>query len=221
LVLRLNQETDHWFWGQTGRNSHHKFWGQTGENRHHWFWGQTRETVAIGFEAKPGETITTSFEAKPLETVIAGFEAKPPETVATSFEAKPAKTVLVVLRLNHSQTVAIGFEAQTDEKSSEWFWGQTTHKLSTLVLRLNQETRTPHLHVHSADRTRCHLTYRSLGHQVPDLCDHHRSTAPNLLLLPRSSSLHAMLHLPPAHHETSKRYSPNETNIKENKMKLS
>jgi hypothetical protein len=30
-----------------------------------------------------------------------------------------------------------------------------------------------------------------------------------------------MPHLPPAHHETSKRDSPNETKIKENKMKLS
>jgi hypothetical protein len=28
-------------------------------------------------------------------------------------------------------------------------------------------------------------------------------------------SLHAMPHLPPAHHETSKRDSPNETKIKE------
>jgi hypothetical protein len=34
---------------------------------------------------------------------------------------KPAKTVRMILRSNHSQTVTIGFEAQTDEKSSEWF----------------------------------------------------------------------------------------------------
>jgi hypothetical protein len=60
------------------------------------------------------------------------------------------KTVRVVLRPNHSQTVAIGFEAQTDEKPSQWFWGQTTDKPSTLVLRLNQETCAPHLHVHAA-----------------------------------------------------------------------
>jgi hypothetical protein len=39
------------------------------------------------------------------------------------------------------------------------------------------------------------------------------------LLLPQSSSLHAMPHLPPAHHETSKRDSPNKTKIKEKQNK--
>jgi hypothetical protein len=38
--------------------------------------------------------------------------------------------------------------------------------------------------------------------------DHHQSSAPGLLLLPRSSSLSAMSHLSPTHHETSKRDSP-------------
>jgi hypothetical protein len=51
------------------------------------------------------------------------------------------------------------------------------------------------------------------------MCDHPRSSAPGLLLLPRSSSLHAMPHLPPAHHETSKRNSPNEIKIKEKQNK--
>jgi hypothetical protein len=55
------------------------------------------------------------------KTVAAGFEAKPSETIATGFEAKLVKTVRVVLRPNHSQIVAIGFEAQTDEKPSQWF----------------------------------------------------------------------------------------------------
>jgi hypothetical protein len=128
----------------------------------------------------------------------------------------------VVLRPNHWKTVAIGFEAQTDEKLSEWFWGQTTHKPSqwfwgqitdkpsTLVLRLNQETYAPRLHVHSVDRTQRHLTSRSSGHWVSDLCDHLRFSAPGLLLLPQSSSLPTMPYLPPAHHETSKHDSPNE-----------
>jgi hypothetical protein len=53
LVLRLNQKTDHLFWGQTGRNRHHQFWGQTRENRRHWFWGQTSENRPSDFEAKP------------------------------------------------------------------------------------------------------------------------------------------------------------------------
>jgi hypothetical protein len=173
------------------------------------------ETVAAGFEAKPSETIAAGFEPKPAESIVAGFEVKPLETVTTGFEAKPAKTVRVVLRPNHSQTVVIGFEAQTDKKSFEWFWGQTIHKPLTLVLRLNQETHAPHLHMHGTDRTWRHSTSRSSGHRVPDLCDYLRSFAPGLQLLPRSSSLHAMPHLPPAHHETSKRDSLNETKIKE------
>jgi hypothetical protein len=104
------------------------------------FEAKSAETIATGFEAKPLKTVATGFETKPLETVAAGFEAKPLETVITGFEVKLVKTVWVVLRPNHSQTVAIGFEAQTDVKPFEWFWGQTTHKSSTLVLRLNQET---------------------------------------------------------------------------------
>jgi hypothetical protein len=179
------------------------------------FEAQLVKTVAAGFEAKPLETITAGFEAKPPETVAAGFEAKPPETVTTSFVAKQVKTVRVVLRPNHSQTVAIGFEAQTDEKPSEWFWSQTTHKPSTLVLRLNQEIRAPRLHMHGADRTRRHLTSRSPGYRVPNLCDHLWSSAIGLLLLPWSLSLNVMPHLPLEHHETSKRDSPNETKVKE------
>jgi hypothetical protein len=59
----------------------------------------------------------------------------------------------------------------------------------------------------------------SYNHGVPDLCDHPRFSAPGLLLLPRSSSLRAMPHLPPAHHETSKRDSLNETKVKEKQNK--
>jgi hypothetical protein len=172
------------------------------------------KTVTASFEAKPSETVSAGFEAKPLETVAAGFETKPLETVATGFEAKLTKTIRVVLRPNHSQTVAIGFEAQTDEKSSEWIWGETTYKLSNLVLRLNQETRALHLHMHGTDRTQHHPTSWSPSHRVPDLCDHLRSSTPGLLFLPWSSSLHAMPHLPPTHHETSKHDSPNVTKIK-------
>jgi hypothetical protein len=191
-----------------------------------WFWGSTKK-LTIGFEAKSGETVATSFEAKLEKTVTIGFDAKPTktitvdfeakslETVTTDFEAKPAKTVRVILRSNHSLTVAISFEAQTDEKSSQWFWGQTTDKLSTLVLRLNQKTRAHRLHVHDVDRTRRHPISRPPGHWVADLWDHHWSSALGLLLLPWSSSLHTMPHLPPAHHETSKRDSPNETKLKE------
>jgi hypothetical protein len=141
--------------------------------------------LAIGFEAKLGETVTTSFEAKQEKTIVAGFKAKPLETVTTDFEAKLAKTVRVVLRPNHSQTIDLGFEAQPRNPCS------------------------------SSPRARCHPISRLPGYRVPDLCDHPWSSAPGLLLLPRFSSLHAMPHLPPAHHETSKRDSPNKTKGKE------
>jgi hypothetical protein len=88
-----------------------------------------------------------------------------------------------------------------------------------MVLRLNQETRAPRLHVPGANHTQRHPTSRPPGHRVPDLCDHLRYSAPGLLLLPRSSSLHIMPHLPSAHHETSKRDSPNETKVKEKQNK--
>jgi hypothetical protein len=70
---------------------------------------------------KPPENVAAGFEAKSSETIPTGFEDKPPEIVAIGFEAKPAKIVRVVLLPNHSQTVTISFEAQTDEKLSEWF----------------------------------------------------------------------------------------------------
>jgi hypothetical protein len=163
-----------WFWGSTkkptasfeakpGETVATSFEAKLEKTVATGFEAKPEKTVAAGFEAKPPETIAIGFEAKPLETVAAGFEVKPLETVITGFEAKPAKTVRVVLMPNHLQTVAIGFKAQTDEKPFEWFWGQTTHKLSTLVLRLNQETHAPRLHVHGVDRTRRHPTFRLPG----------------------------------------------------------
>jgi hypothetical protein len=89
----------------------------------------------------------------------------------------------------------------------------------TLVLRLNQKTHAPHLYVHDADRTRRHPTSQPPDHRVPDMCDHPRSSAPGLLLLPWSSSQHVMPHLPPTHHKISKRDSPNERKVKEKENK--
>jgi hypothetical protein len=74
--------------------------------------------------------------------------------------------------------------------------------------------------VHGADHTRRHPTSRSPSHRVPDLCDHPRSSASGLLLLPRSSLLHVMPHPPSAHHEISKHDSPNETKIKEKQNEI-
>jgi hypothetical protein len=121
-----------WFWGSTkkptagfeakpGETVATNFEAKLEKTAATSFEAKPEKTVAAGFEVKLPETITTGFEAKPLETVTAGFEVKPLEIIAISFEAKPMKTIRVVLRPNHSQTVAIGFEAQTDEKPSEWF----------------------------------------------------------------------------------------------------
>jgi hypothetical protein len=117
------------------------------------------------------------------------------------------------------KTVTTGFETKQLETIATSFEAKPVKTIQTLVLRLNQETRAPRLHVHGADRTRRHPTSRPPGHRVPDLCDHPRSFAPGLLLLPQSSSLHAVPHLPPAHHETSKCDSPNETKVKEKQNK--
>jgi hypothetical protein len=129
-----------------------------------------------------------------------GFETQPknPPPVLRSNWEKPS---LPVLR-------------PTRRKSSQWFWCQTTDKPSTLILRLNQETHALHLHVHGVDHTRRHPTSRSSSHRVPDLGDHPGSSAPGLLLLPYSSSLPVMPHLPPTHHETNKYDSPHDTKIK-------
>jgi hypothetical protein len=66
LVLRLNQETDHRFWGQTRRNRRHQFWGQTGENLRSRFWGQTTRNRHHRFWGQAGKNRPSGFEAKPL-----------------------------------------------------------------------------------------------------------------------------------------------------------
>jgi ribonuclease HI len=60
----------------------------------------------------------------------------------------------------------------------------------------------------------CHPTSQSSDHRVPDLCDHPRPSVTGLRLLPWSSSLPTMPHLPPGHHEISKHDSPHDTKIK-------
>jgi hypothetical protein len=173
------------------------------------FWGSTKK-LTTGFDTKLGEIVATGFEAKSEKTIATDFEAKPEKTVATGFEAKPKKID------------ATGFEAKPEKTVYHRFWCQTTGKPSTLVLRLNQETCAPRLLVHGgADCTQRHQTSWSSGYRVPDLCDHPRSSAPILLLLPCSSSLLAMPHLPSVHHEASKRDSPNEAKIMVKPPKMS
>jgi hypothetical protein len=152
------------------------------------FWGTNRETLHhLGFETQPRNS--------------------PP-----IFRPNREKLSALVLRSNRRKP-SQWFWGKITNKPSQWFWGQTTDKPLTLVLRLNHEIRALRLLVHDADRTRCYQTSRSSGYRVPNLCDHSRSSTPGLLLLPRSSSLPAIPHPPPAHHETSKCNSPHDTRI--------
>jgi hypothetical protein len=106
-------------------------------------WCQTGENRRHWFWGQTRENRRAGFEVKQLETVVIGFKAQT--------NKKPSSPVLRPNRW----------------KPSKWFWDQTTHKQSTLVLRLNQETRAPRLHVHGADRTRRHPTSRSSGQEYP------------------------------------------------------
>jgi hypothetical protein len=171
----------------------HQFCGATDKSKPAWFLGTNQETVTVILRTKsPNQSCR--FRGPNRETLHHhGFEAQPRNPPS-------------VLRPNR-------------EKLSSPVLRPNWRKPSTLVLRLNQETRAPSLQVSGADRTRRHPTSRPPGHRVPNLCDHPRSSAPGLLLLPRYLSLHTMPHLPPAHHETSKRDSPNETKIKEKQNK--
>jgi hypothetical protein len=103
----------------------------------------------------------------------------------------------VVLRPNHRQTIDLGFEAQPRNPCS-----------SSPRARCRLHTALPDL-----------LIIRPLS--TRPMSDHPWSSASGLLLLPRSSSLLSMPHLPPAHHEASKHDSPHETRIKVKQQKLS
>jgi hypothetical protein len=126
-----------------------------------------------------------------------------------------------------------GFEAQT-MKLSEWFWGPNHQTVAadfkaqigkpeaigfevkpgeTIDLGFEAQPRNPRS---SSPCTRCrpHAASPNLSIVRPPsawpVSDHPRSSAWGLLLLPWSSSLPAMSHLSPAHHEISKHDSPHK-----------
>jgi hypothetical protein len=109
-----------------------------------WFWDTNQETAVVILRIKlPNHSC--QFWGTNLETRRhLGFEAQSrnPPPVFRPNQEKPSPPVL---RPNR-------------EKPSQLFWGQTIDKPSTLVLRLNQETHAPHLHVQGADRTQHHPT---------------------------------------------------------------
>jgi hypothetical protein len=128
---------------------------------------------------------------------------------------------------NH-QTVDIGFEAQT-KKPSLWFWDPNHQIIAT-----GFEAKPGNPCFSSPPRVRCrsHTMSSELPIVRPSsiwlVLDYPRFSARSLLLLPRSSSLSAMLYSPPTHHEISKHVSPyqitqfgvSSTECTESKFKL-
>jgi hypothetical protein len=156
-----------------------------------WFWGSTKKSTA-GFEVELGETVTTSFEDKLEETVVTSFEAKLEKTIAIGFEAKPLETVTTGFEVKPAKTVRVVLRPNHSQTVAIGFEAQTNEKPSQWFW--GQTTDKPPT-----------LVLR-LNQETPAL---------HLLLLSRSSSLHAMPHRPPAQQETSKHDSSNETKIKE------
>jgi hypothetical protein len=106
---------------------------------------------------------------------------------------------------------------------SEWFWGQTARIVATgfevkqgetIDLGFDAEPRNVRASS-TCGWCRPHIASPDLSIVRPQstwlVLDHPRSSAPSLLLLPRFSSLPAMPHLSPTHHETIKHVFPHET----------
>jgi hypothetical protein len=109
------------------------------------------------------------------------------------------------------------------ENQSKWFRGQTTRAVATGFEAKSRETvdlgfeakpRNPRSSSPCA-RCRPHTTSSDLSIMRPSsirhVLDDPWSSALSLLLLPQSSSLPAMPHMSPTHHETRKHVSPHKT----------
>jgi hypothetical protein len=107
------------------------------------------------------------------------------------------KTIATSFEAKPGETVDLGFEAKprNPRSSSPHAWCRS-HTTSPDLSVIWQPSTRPMLH-------------------------HPWSSAPSLLLLPRSSSLPAMPHLSPTHHKTSKRVSPHETDSRVEPLKFS
>jgi hypothetical protein len=169
-----------------------------------------RRPPSVGFMAEPTNRSLLDFENQ-IKKISRWFWGLNHQTSAADFRVQTEKPDPPVLRSNRKKPIL----TPNWRKPSEWFWSQTQNHSQTvrLGLRLNQKTHASHLYVHGADRTQCYPTSRSPDHQVLDLYDHLQFSAPGLLLLPRSLSLHVMSHLPPAHHEIRKHDSPTKQRI--------
>jgi hypothetical protein len=148
--------------------------------------------------------LPASRRSKPLD-----FNACPHTIFIRSsvLRRKPTSSSHLVLKVK-SRNCHDDFEAQI-KKMSWWFWGPN-HQ--TIVTGFEAKPRNPRFSSPTCVRCQSHIASPDLSIIQPPstrlVPDHHRSSTPSLLLLPRSSSLPTMSHSPPTHHETSKHVCP-------------
>jgi hypothetical protein len=120
---------------------------------------------------------STSLEARLRNPTPIGFHTK---QAAKSRHASHADLSLSVLWHNRQIEARLVLRLKPRNRRGDFEAQITKPELSvlrpklgntsTLVLRLNQQTRAPSLHAYGVDRTRRHPTFRSSDHRVPDLC---------------------------------------------------
>jgi hypothetical protein len=131
----------------------------------------TRRHGSSSLEVRLGNPSLTCFMSKQVSRAEASHQ------ILTRIPRRPPSIDFMTQLTNRSP---LGFESQT-KKPLRWFWDPNHQtgsagfeaqigKPSTLILRLNQETRAPRLHVHDANRTWHHPTSRSPCHRVSDMC---------------------------------------------------
>jgi hypothetical protein len=110
-----------------------------------------------------------------------------PEILSDRFWGQNTRTIAIGFKIKPGKTVDRGFEAELRNPCS-----------SSSCAQCRPHTMLPDLSMVRPPSTQT-------------LLDHPQSSAPSLLLLPRSLSLSAMPYLSPTHHETSKHISPHKT----------
>jgi hypothetical protein len=151
-----------------------------------WFWSANHQTVAAGFETQTRKPSPLALRPNQRKTSRPVLRSNHSQTISVVLRSNHWQTIPVVLRPNHWQTIDLSFEAQPRNSCSlspcSWYRPHTVSSDLPIILPPS----------------------------IQPVSDHPWSSTPGLLLLPRSSSLPAMSHLPPAHHETSKHDSPNK-----------
>jgi hypothetical protein len=182
-------------------SSSRRFCSATNKLKPAWFWSSNQKNIVVILRTKSSnrsywfwglnrKLIPVVLRPNHLQTVLVVLRPNHWQIIPVVLRSNHWQPVPVVLMPNHWQTVHLGFEAQPRNSCS-----------SSPCVRYKPHTTSPNLSIVRSPSTR-------------PMLDHFHPSAPGLLLLPQSSSLHAMLHLSPAHHETSKHDSPHDIKIK-------